>query len=487
MQLTATAPTLEGQAPPAAATKIVLAGKLFDPYTLELLDNQAITICNDSGMILDVAPFPENGGNFASFDGEVIDLRHLTVLPGFVDTHVHFFLHPYAETSWEEQVTKESIVERTIRATVHAKRTLMAGFYGCTVPRVQGMQILRYASVYRALVPSYPARDIFVPQGQLRPLERMVRIFAGLSYMCFSISHIQLMRGTCLGPKSSLYLNKEGIDGVTGVDAADGTQECIKAVRRQIGAGADWIKVNESWFGLDLSVISVDAVPDYTVRSRASEVSRRVGAASMATFDYDELRAMICTAHAYGVKVAAHATNRSTIIPLMSLRVDSIEHAYDMTTPDTTAVEMFGEYVGHKTKYVPTLAAYYTMTQGKGDLWDRAASSFKAALELDLDNISCGGDTGVFAHGANALELSLMVRLGANWKKVLRWQLWAAGSDLKEDPRIVGDNEVPFGAVRRGFIADLIATPGNFAADFESAVSAESIQFVMKGWQDLQA
>lgn len=51
------------------------------------------------------------------------------------------------------------------------------------------------------------------------------------------------MRGACTGPKSYLHLNREGIDGVTGVDAADGTQECIKAVRRQIGAGADWIKV----------------------------------------------------------------------------------------------------------------------------------------------------------------------------------------------------------------------------------------------------
>ncbi|KAG1838003.1 hypothetical protein F4604DRAFT_1841012 [Suillus subluteus] len=454
-----TAPTLEGQAPPAAATKIVLAGKLFDPYTLELLDNQAITICNDSGMILDVAPFPENGGNFASFDGEVIDLRHLTVLPGFVDTHVHFFLHPYAETSWEEQVTKESIVERTIRATVHAKRTLMAGF---TAVRDLGTEGAGDADI--------ALRKCLSSPGALIP---------GPRYFC--ATRAIAPTGTYGSSKSSLYLNKEGIDGVTGVDAADGTQECIKAVRRQIGAGADWIKVIVTFY-------------HYTVRSRASEVSRRVGAASMATFDYDELRAMICTAHAYGVKVAAHATNRSTIIPLMSLRVDSIEHAYDMTTPDTTAVEMFGEYVGHKTKYVPTLAAYYTMTQGKGDLGI-------AALELDLDNISCGGDTGVFAHGANALELSLMVRLGANWKKVLRWatlggwecvrsRMWegeagktrlAQVGDLKEDPRIVGDNEVPFGAVRRGFIADLIATPGNFAADFESAVSAESIQFVMKG------
>lgn len=45
------------------------------------------------------------------------------------------------------------------------------------------------------------------------------------------------------GPKSSLHVNKEGVDGVTGVEVADGINECIKAVRRQIGAGADWIKV----------------------------------------------------------------------------------------------------------------------------------------------------------------------------------------------------------------------------------------------------
>jgi imidazolonepropionase-like amidohydrolase len=462
MQLTATAPTLEGQVQHAAATKIVLAGKLFDPYTLDLLDNQAITICNDSGMILDVAPFPENGGDLASFDGEVIDLRHLTVLPGFVDTHVHFFLHPYAETSWEEQVTKESIVERTIRATLHAKRTLMAGF---TAVRDLGTEGAGDADI--------ALRKCLSSPGALIP---------GPRYFC--ATRAIAPTGT-YGPKSSLYLNQEGIDGVTGVDVADGTQECIKAVRRQIGAGADWIKI----------------YADYAVRSRASEVSRRVGAASMATFDFDELKAMIGTAHAYGVKVAAHATNRSTIIPLINLGVDSIEHAYDMNTPDTTAVKMFETYVGRKTKYVPTLAAYYTMTQGKGEIWDRAVSSFKAALELDLDNISCGGDTGVFAHGSNALELSLMVHLGANWKKVLRWatlggwecvrsKMWegeagetrlAQVGDLKEDPRIVGDNEVPFGAVRRGFIADLIATPGNFATNFESAVSAENIQFVMKG------
>ncbi|KAG1742629.1 uncharacterized protein EDB91DRAFT_1127141 [Suillus paluster] len=462
MQIKASVPAPEAQAQPAAATKVVLAGKLFDPYTLELLENQAITICNDSGMILEVTPFSNNGNDFASFDGEVIDLRHLTVLPGFVDTHVHFFLHPYAETSWDDQLTKESIVERTIRATVHAKSTLMAGF---TAVRDLGTEGAGDADI--------ALRKCLSGPGAIIP---------GPRYFCATRA---IAPTGSYGPKSSLYVNKEGIDGVTGVEVADGCQECVKTIRRQIGAGADWIKI----------------YADYRVRSRVSEVSRRVGAASMATFDYDELRAMISTAHSYGVKVAAHATNRKTITYLLSSGVDSIEHGYDMTAPDTTAVELLEEYAGLKTKYVPTLAAYYTMTQGQGEIWDHAVNTFKAALELDVGNIACGGDTGVFAHGGNALELSLMVRLGADWKKVLRWatlggwecirsRTWegkvgetrlAQVGDLKEDPRIVGDNEVPFGVVRRGFIADLIATPGNFAADFEGAVSAESIQFVMKG------
>ncbi|OAX41021.1 hypothetical protein K503DRAFT_713498 [Rhizopogon vinicolor AM-OR11-026] len=447
----------EAQAPPSGATKVVLAGKLFDPYTLEILENQAITISSDSGLILDVTSFSNLRSDFASFS-EVIDLRNSTVLPGFVDVHVHFFLHPYAETSWEDQLTKESITERTIRATVHAKRTLMAGF---TAVRDLGTEGAGDADI--ALRKCLSGPDALIP---------------GPRYFCATRA---IAPTGSYGPKSSLYVNKEGIDGVTGVEVADGTDECIKAVRRQIGAGADWIKI----------------YADYRFRSRVSDVSRRAGAASVATYNHNELSAMVNTAHEYGVKVAAHATNMSTIVGMLSLRVDSIEHGYDMAS----AEGFVEEFRGKKTKYVPTLATFYTLNQGQGETWDRAVMTFKKALDGGMDNIACGGDTGVFAHGSNALELSLMVRLGANWKKVLRWatlggwecirsQMWedkagearlAQVDKLKEDPRIVGDNEVPFGAVKRGFIADLIATRGDFATDFDGAVSAESIHFVMKG------
>ena len=58
----------------------------------------------------------------------VIDLKGMTLLPGLIEGHSHLFLHPYNETSWNDQVLKESRAERTARAVTHANATLMAGF-----------------------------------------------------------------------------------------------------------------------------------------------------------------------------------------------------------------------------------------------------------------------------------------------------------------------------------------------------------------------
>ena len=123
------------------------------------------------------------------------------------------------------------------------------------------------------------------------------------------------------------------------------------------------------------------------------------------------------------------------------------------------------------------------------------------ALQRGVTKIACGGDTGPFPHGDNALEMKLMVQLGADWRLVLRWatlggwqairsMAWegrggaerlARVAELQEDARVVGDNEVPFGAVRRGFAADIVATSGDLEGDFTSAVDKSSIVFVMKG------
>ncbi|OJT09563.1 hypothetical protein TRAPUB_13940 [Trametes pubescens] len=125
----------------------IYAGKLFDPQTLQLLPQRVVTVSPETGLVLGVEPYKDEelrGVDFSAGNEDVVDLRAATVLPGFVDVHVHMFLHPYAEVSWEDQLTKESLVERTVRATVHAKRTLMAGY---TTVRDDALTCLAFAGI----------------------------------------------------------------------------------------------------------------------------------------------------------------------------------------------------------------------------------------------------------------------------------------------------------------------------------------------------
>lgn len=68
-----------------------------------------------------------------------------------------------------------------------------------------------------------------------------------------------------IGPKSSLHLNQEGVEGVTGAEAADGVDDCIRVTRRQIGAGADWIKVSNSWIPDVINVVLTFVNHRYTL------------------------------------------------------------------------------------------------------------------------------------------------------------------------------------------------------------------------------
>ncbi|KAI0053416.1 hypothetical protein FA95DRAFT_1579522 [Auriscalpium vulgare] len=446
----------------------IYAGKLFDSESREFLLRRVITVSEDSGLIVDVDSYDavevEAAAARIFADAKFFDLRAQTVLPGFVDAHVHFFLHPYSETSWEDQNTKEHIAERAVRATVHAKRTLLAGF---TSVRDLGTEGAADADIALRKCISGPAP-----------------IIPGPRYFCATraiVSTGSYGRSSLLPfcPKSAIHVNREGIDGVTGAEAADGVDECVKVVRRQIGAGADWIKVSTNH-------------GNYSVRSRTAAVSSAAALAYIPTFSAPETRAMIDAAHQYGVKVAAHATNDSTVQTLVEQGIDSIEHG--------VGVQRFWDHHA-TTMWVPTLAVYWLSRVTRPERWEEGIRAFRTALEEGFDAIACGGDTGVFAHGDNALEMQLMAEAGADWRSVLGWatlngwkcvrsQAWEGREgdarlkrvgELGEDFRVVGDNEVPFGIVKRGFAADIIASTGDFEADFAKAVSKESITFVMKG------
>jgi imidazolonepropionase-like amidohydrolase len=159
-----------------------------------------------------VAVGPTNGIKPSS-GVTVIKLPGCTLLPGLIEGHSHLLLHPYNETSWDDQVLKESDAYRVARATVHAKNTLMAGF---TTVRDLGTEGAGYADV--GLKNAINDGIIVGP----RMLVAGRAIVATGSY----------------GPK--------GFDNdfhvMIGAEEADGNN-LVRVVRDQIGNGADFIKV----------------------------------------------------------------------------------------------------------------------------------------------------------------------------------------------------------------------------------------------------
>ncbi|HEX5667701.1 MAG TPA: amidohydrolase family protein, partial [Chitinophagaceae bacterium] len=142
-----------------------------------------------------------------------INYPNSTLTPGLIEGHSHLLLYPYNITDWDTQVLKETDAYRTVRATVHAKNTLLAGF---TSARDLGTEGAGYADVAlkRAI------NEGIVPGPRLMVAGRAI-VSTG-SY----------------GPKG--YDHDQTI--MLGAEAADG-HELARVVRDQIGKGADFIKV----------------------------------------------------------------------------------------------------------------------------------------------------------------------------------------------------------------------------------------------------
>jgi imidazolonepropionase-like amidohydrolase len=350
----------------------------------------------------------------------VVDLPGTTLLPGLIEGHSHLFLHPYNETSWDDQVLRESLALRVARAVAHSRATLMAGF---TTVRDLGTEGAGYA-------------DVGLKQAIDQGIVPGPRVITTTKAMVATGAY---------GPRGGLA--PEWAGAPVGAEEASGVEEVARVTRDQIGRGADWIKV----------------YADY--RWGAGEPSR-------ATFTLDELRRIVEVARDAGRPVVAHAGTPEGMRRAVMAGVETIEHG-DGGTP-----EVFRLMRERGVALCPTLAATDAVRQYRG--WRKGRdpepaevrqkrAMFRAALDAGV-TMCMGGDVGVYAHGDNVREMELMVDYGMVPAQVL---LAATAVNAR-----LFHLEDRLGTLRPGLLADVVAVDGDPTRDVSAL---RRMRLVMKG------
>jgi imidazolonepropionase-like amidohydrolase len=349
---------------------------------------------------------------------EAIKLAGTTLMPGLIEGHSHLLLHPYNETTWNDQVAREPLAYRVARAVNHARDTLMAGV---TTVRDLGSEGAGYADVglKRAI-------DEGVVPGPRMLVAGPAMVVTG-SY----------------GPKG--FAPEWTVP--QGAEEASGPEGVARVARDQIGRGVDFIKV----------------YADYRYGPNGE---------ARPTFTLEELRRIIDVANSSGRPVVAHASTAEGMRRAIEAGVETIEHG------DGGTDEIWKLMVAKNVGFCPTLAAGDATSQYGG--WKKGSApeparitakraSFKAALSAGV-SMCFGGDVGVYAHGDNVRELELMVDYGMRPADAVRSATSVNARLFRLGERI--------GAVKPKLLADLIAVDGDPTADLSAL---RRVKLVMKG------
>jgi imidazolonepropionase-like amidohydrolase len=383
----------------------VFDGQVLHPGWAVLVEGQKITAAGPAASLTVPA------------GARTLELPGLTLLPGLIEGHSHLLLHPYNETSWNDQVLTEPLALRVARATVHAQKTLLAGF---TTARDLGTEGAGYADVGL----KQAIDEGIIPGPRLLVATRA--LVATGSY----------------GPHLAAVE-----DLPQGAQEADGVDNLVRAVREQISHGADVVKV----------------YADYRWGP---------GGSAQPTYSVEELTLIVQTARATARGVVAHASTAEGMRRAVLAGVETIEHG-DGGTP-----EVFKLMKERGVALCPTVAASDAISRYRG--WKKGQDpdpqritdkhrAVQAARQAGV-TLAMGGDVGVFPHGDNALEMELLVQdYGFTPLEVLR-QATSGNARIFH----LADR----GRVAAGQLADLVAVAGD---PTQQVQALRQVRLVMKG------
>ena len=394
------------------------AGKLFDSEKGEMISNMTVIVSDKK-----IKEVRKGFKTPKKDDDIVIDLKDSTVMPGFIDLHVHIESEYNREKYMNAFTAEESQI--AFSSLKFAKRTLMAGF--TTVRDLGG------SGVNISLRNAINKGEVIGP-----------RIFTAGKAIGTTGGHADPTNGW----KKSIAGDPGPRQGVI-----NGVDEARKAVRQRYKDGADVIKITAT--GGVMSIAKNGENPQFTI---------------------EEIKAICETAKDYDMIVAAHAHGDEGIQRAVRGGVKTIEHGTLLSDESMRLMIEYGTYL------VPTMTAgkevaakakipgyYNELVVPKAlaigpKIQNTTAKAYRAGV-----NIAFGSDAGVFSHGKNAKEFRYMYEAGIPVIECLQAATIVNSKILSVDDEI--------GQIKEGFTADIIATRLDPTKDVKTL---ENVIFVMK-------